>query len=60
MKNYTIAKELMHDPDCANCGKTLTGEDVVALFQTDKGEDILEGYFCEDCSDRYDENGELE
>ena len=59
MKNHTTAKELMRDPDCADCGKTLTGDDIVVLFQTDKGEDILPGYFCDDCSDNYNGNGEL-
>lgn len=59
MKNYTKAKELMKDPVCADCRKRLTDNDTVVLFQDEQGFDQRDGYFCDNCADFYDENGEF-
>jgi len=59
MKNETKAKELMADPNCANCGRELTGDNIVILFQDDQNHDLKDGYFCEKCASEYDEDGNI-
>ena len=58
MKNVLKAKELMKDPICADCNKLLTGDDEVILFQDNQHHDLKDGYYCEKCAKKYDENGQ--
>jgi len=60
MQDKIKAKELMRDPNCADCDCLLSGDDIVILFQDDRGHDLKDGYFCEKCADKYDEDGIME
>ena len=60
MKNEIKAKELMRDPNCADCDCLLNGDDIVVLFQDNQSHDLRDGYYCEKCADKYDENGIME
>lgn len=44
------ANELIQDVFCHDCGRLLSGSATATLFQTDKGEDVLPGYYCEKCA----------
>ena len=58
MKGRIKAKELMQDPICADYDLLLSGDKTVVLFQDEQAFDLKDGYFCERCAEKYDENGD--